>query len=219
MNLLELPPPSKHAAPLEKPRRDPFAHAPRWVRDVLAVAAGVLAVAGAFGAFVVDADSDETQAAKTREVRGELADVADTVKQPAKFQADDSKFRADFPGEPERSTEKVDVAPLSFTMTTYTVERSDSAYLVMTSPFAAEVPFDFDGAATGAAQNIDGRLVSKQRLTFHGHPAMELVLSFDGGRVRALVVRAPDRVVQLMVISDADATKPYELFRDSLEIL
>lgn len=194
-----------------------FEHAPRWVRDVLAGASVVLAFVGVVGAVVVD-NEPKAKFVQVGETIGDQATATTTAKD-AKFYAADSKFKVAFPGPPERSTEKVDVAPLSFELTSYLYENDDIAYAVLTSPYAAELPFDFESVADGAAEEIDGKVESQQETTFQGMRAVEIVISFDGGLVRQMVVRAPDRIVQLVVASDDDTATRFARFRDSLEIL
>ena len=86
-------------------------------------------------------------------------------------------------------------------------------YGVNLFPLAAGLPADLARMAAAAK----GDLVSTTPTTFQGFQALEAVTKRDTGTLHQLLVRAPDRIVQLLVIGD-DATD-YTRFRDSLEIL
>jgi hypothetical protein len=202
--------------------RDYFDHPPEWFRNLVAVMATVLALAGAYGAMFLSLGTETsinvTPVAQSLNDTATPTTAAPTAA-PAKFFAADSNVRVTFPSEPKRSTQEISKPPVSLELIIYSVDRDDDAYLVSTFPLAAGIPFDLEAAAKGSAAQTGGRIDSKLNTSFQGFPAMEIIMSVDGAVMQQLIVRAPDRVVQLGFVSGAKDARAYDAFRDSLEIL
>ena len=101
--------------------------------------------------------------------------------------ASDAGFTATFPGKPQRIEKTVASGPFVLYISSLSDETVGVAYFAVASPSA----FSLDGAINGAATSLtNGKVVSRSTVTYHGQPAEDGVISFNGGigNVRAVVI-------------------------------
>lgn len=145
-----------------------------------------------------------------------------------KVTSDDGRVSASFPRPPKTQSQNIDTAigKLNIKMTIY--ESGNNAFLTshMTYPVDPEqydVAAGLDGAAQGAAQNVNGTIVENDDIEGFGFPGKSLLVSTPQGafvRGRVFIDPAGPTLFQAQVVgSRADVDGPdAKAFLDSLAI-
>lgn len=146
------------------------------------------------------------------------------------FVAADGRFRAEFPGIPQRQTQRQKVADIELETIVY--ERSlgqDTSFLVTYVDVPA-VPADVIGALNGAANavaiGLKGEILRSEQSVFAGRPAIEFVLNtrVEGGTKgvhygKITLVLDDRRLYSIGVIGPVDPPDGYDRFMASFSIL
>lgn len=124
-------------------------------------------------------------------------------------------FQIKLPCIPAKSDQKVPVAGAKpLTMQTWMCDGGDVAYGVSAMRFTPDIQANLDGAAQGAADAIDGKVVSNKKVTYAGSPARDVRIesTYAGkaavGFQRIIVRNRTMYAVQVFVIGDATSKAP-----------
>jgi hypothetical protein len=128
-------------------------------------------------------------------------------------------FRASFPVTPVRGTQSSSFGPVTMSVTTYIADTAGASYAIGVIPLGSTDTVDLMGAYRGGAAGMGGTVQTANVTTFRGYPAVEGEMASPDGPVRALVLRAPERVLMIFVQSDTQLLNRYNAFRDSIELL
>jgi len=135
------------------------------------------------------------------------------------FVSSESHFRVTFPGAPTRTTKDVGEEPFSVAMTSYLSVKGGHAFGVSVVDAPPELSIDLNTAVRDTAKTTKGQVVSATITTFQGFPAADAFMSAPGGLTNhMLLVRAPNRVYELDVISTERDPSGFASFRDSFTI-
>ena len=142
------------------------------------------------------------------------------------------KCAATFPGKPTEKRQKVptnnkEIGDLEAVMYLYEGPGGTSAYLMMYNDYpkekaqAADPQKVLDGARNGAAEKINGKILSEKKITINGQPGRELEI--DGGQLKyyaRIVLANKTRLYQAIVVMQKDVAKPADVrkFLDSFKV-
>ena len=139
-----------------------------------------------------------------------------------------------FPGTPERSVQKVatavgelDMHMIMYSPTSgddnliYAVIRSDypkSQFENATQDYNQNV---LNGAVEGAVNNVNGKLISEERITFNGYPGRRIKVSAQGAflYLNAYLVENSMFITQVITLVENDGNSDINKFRKSFDIL
>jgi hypothetical protein len=132
------------------------------------------------------------------------------------------RFSVSMPGTPVKSSQRVSTPAGPVKLISLTVEKSDKAFIVGYTDYPTGTSIDLNGAAQGAAKNVNGRLADLQQVTYRGMPALDFRVVKAQGRATLFqrVLAVNNRLYQLLVaVPGPDVKTPppvYPLMRDSL---
>ena len=151
-----------------------------------------------------------------------------------KYKSEDLAFIANFPEEPTRTVQQIDTAvgKLDMHMIMYSPEGNDdnAVYSVIRSDYP-ESQFEdaddeyiktvLDGAVEGAVNNVNGKLVFDNSITFNGYPGRNVKIEIQGGYIyiRTYLVENTMYITQVICITDNDKNTSIERFLKSFEII
>jgi hypothetical protein len=180
------------------------------------VAIGIVALGGGLIGLAAVQNSAERREAEQR-IDEYLDNEAEGEKE---FFAADSQFRAAFPTIPQRQVTQTEVAGIALEFTMYSSPLGRGGLAVGTFGLPPEAPFDLNLAVNGSAAAVEGRVESAAPTTWQGFDAVEAVIAApDGAVAQMLVVRTPQRVYTLEVVSFDGPSDAYEAFKSSFEII
>ena len=135
------------------------------------------------------------------------------------FFASDAQFRATFPSFPERSTEEADVGGRKIEVTFYVSRVKEGEFGVAVFDIAPGETFDLNASANGSAAGVNGRVESSALTKVQGIEAVEFVVSASDSKfVKAVTLRAPTRVYQVIVVGPENPPEGYEKFKQSFQV-
>jgi hypothetical protein len=120
--------------------------------------------------------------------------------------ANDAAFSATFPAKPQRSQQSLGTAPNQLTYISYDAPVADEDVGVASFSLPESTPFELDGAITGQATSISGKVTSRSRLIYHGQPAEDGVITTSGGVERTRVVRFGSSVYILIGVNGSSVS-------------
>lgn len=201
------------------PSYDYLSRPPAWVRNLLTLICGLLVLTGGMGLL---GEASETSTGAFDKVDSAIKEPSGSGGSPSAAAAVGGLVETDalsvtFPVKPHVETEMRNVDGRSLEKTTYKVEGRNIAYLVATMAFD-DMVIDFNEAAQGAANAVDGDVESATATTVDGHPAMDVKISLDGGTMRIMILTTPTHLIQIMVAGDGDPAAQYQAFLKTVTI-
>lgn len=151
-----------------------------------------------------------------------------------KYKSEDLAILAYFPGKPNRSIQKVETAvgELDMHMIMYTPTSGDDnlIYAVIRSDYpksqfeSANNEYNqnvLNGAVEGAVNNVNGKLLSEERITFNGYPGRQIKVSAQGAflYLNAYLVENSMFITQVITLESNDGNSDIDKFRKSFDIL
>jgi len=167
---------------------------PRWV-----IVAGIVLLAGSIAATVI--------------VRA----VSSSAPRPAAgylLVARDAHFSALFPSKPLR----IEKTAGTTTVIVYLADLPDSAVGIIRAPVPASGLVRLDRAVNVAASALPGgEVISRHRLTYHGHPAEDAAISILGepGQIRVVVFGSSAYIFEGFGATSASFAHDYKLLLDT----
>ena len=150
-----------------------------------------------------------------------------------KYKAEDLEFVSYFPGEAERSLDKVQTAVGEVDMHMVSLSPTDDknlTYAVIQSAYP-ENSYDYtdetriknmlDGATSGAVTNVQGALIYENVVQFNGFPARDLKVEIEGGfiYIKTILVNNKMYILQVICETDHDNNSSIERFFNSFELI
>ncbi len=136
------------------------------------------------------------------------------------FNSVEGRFSVMFPGDPKTTTQTVPTAVGDITLTMYTASTSDGAYFVGYADYPADAVASsdpqnmLDGARDGALKNVNGTLISEEKITLDGNPGRSLQFKSSDGKNVAYghIYLIDNRLYQILVVS-----APGKLTQDQID--
>ena len=112
---------------------------------------------------------------------------------PSPYVATDAGFSAVFPTTPQKQTQNVNQNGVSLLTTLYLATTNDEQIVVAytqlpVAPQGGAVQAGLDGGVNGSAQNVNGKIESRNNTTFLGQPAEDAVITAQGQVVHERIV-------------------------------
>ncbi len=144
------------------------------------------------------------------------------------YTSDEGKFTVSMPGKPSKDIKNIPTAVGAISMYLFMVEKTNIAYMVAYSDYPAVVVENsdpekiLDGAVNGAMQNMEGKLISQEQITYGEDPGREISFNAKKGiaKGKAVIVLSGNRLYQVMAVG-SNARYPNKTVKkviDSLEI-
>ena len=141
---------------------------------------------------------------------------------PEKFESEEGKFTAQFPGKPKKTVQNIPTAVGTIKTNFFMHESASGAFAVAYSDYPKDhvknsgVENVLKGAREGAAKNIGGKVVSHKAITLDKHKGQHVVISSDktGLEIHVRHYFNGDRMYQALVVGqkgkvDNDKTKKF----------
>jgi hypothetical protein len=131
-------------------------------------------------------------------------------------------FTVSMPGTPVKATQQISTTAGTAALVSLTVTKRGNTFFVAYADFPPGTPFDLDGAARGAARNVNGQLADVKRTRYRGSAAIDfrIIKAGGGGTGFQRVFVADGRLYELLaIVPGSDVKTPpaeYPLMRDSL---
>ena len=144
------------------------------------------------------------------------------------FSSQEGKFTARFPSAPNKEVTQAPspIGPIDSVI--FAAQLGEAMFGVTYADYPEKILKDFkldaglDGARNGAINNIGGKLVKEEQITFAGHKAraFEATATADGMKLRyeSRLFFASPRLYQLIVVSREEETVPSQRFFDSFQL-
>ncbi len=134
------------------------------------------------------------------------------------FSSDKGNFTVSMPSTPKESTQAVDTVAGSINLTMYSVEVSDSAFLVSYADYPQDMmstadPLKvLDGAMNGQITNFGGTVLSSSDVSLSDNPGREFsasgkVTTAGDGSLRGRIYLVKNRLYQIIVVGLKDKVK------------
>jgi hypothetical protein len=131
------------------------------------------------------------------------------------FTSPEGDFTVTFPGEPQSSATPVPLPDGSkLSMTTYTVERGDGAFIIAVADYPAnlvnaDTKAVLEGARDGALKNINATLTTSEAITLSGVPGIAFngTIESSNGVATSHIFLDGVRLYQVIAVGDAASTR------------
>lgn len=141
------------------------------------------------------------------------------------FTTDEGRFQAEFPSTPKRQAVSVTSQGTALSLIAFTSETPTEAVSVSFVDYPTEIAEEnrravLNGAATGAASTLGGRLESNQPTSYLGYEALDFVInSADGiATTRALLVGNRMYLFQVVQTQAGEDSESYERLLSTAKI-